>query len=148
MRFWYSLELGLAAWFLAACQAETPSAPVKEDKAVHFRAVVAGKPVHLALEDCEVFLVAPNGGQREKVLETDFYPMFSACQIQTASADADHITVELGRMAFGASGCCATGGTWRSQDGRTWERRVAGKWVRPGQEVRGPAEKARGREKG
>jgi hypothetical protein len=34
------------------------------------------------------------------------------------------ITATLGRIAFGAGGCCATGGTYRSRDGRTWEKRT------------------------
>lgn len=133
MRSWRSFEVGLISLLLAACQAKTPPAPAAEvDAATHFRAVIGGMPIHLALEDCEVFFVAPDGG-REKVLGTDFYPMSSVCKIQNASADAEFITVELGRQAFGAGGCCATEGTWRSRDGKTWERRRNGKWVKPSQ---------------
>lgn len=127
--------LCLAVPLLTACQADDPPA-ARPGPAVHYHAVIGGTPVHLALDDCAVFFVAPDGG-REKVLETDFYPMLSACQVQTASADSEHITVELGRMALGAGGCCATEGTWRSRDGRNWERRVAGQWVKPGQEAAG-----------
>jgi len=127
-RFLLRLEAGLLA-LLAACQAETPPQVQPEaDKAEHFHAVIGGTPLHLALEDCEVFFVAP-GDKREKVLATDFYPMPSVCKVQKAAADADYITVELGRQAFGAGGCCATEGIWRSRDGKTWERRRAGKWV-------------------
>jgi hypothetical protein len=28
----------------------------------------------------------------------------------------------LGRIAFGAGGCCATGGTYRSKDGVLWKK--------------------------
>lgn len=129
MRYWRSFEMGLIAMLLAGCQAKAPPPPAT-DAATHFQAVVGGAPIHLALEDCEVFLVAPDGG-REKVLSTDFYPMLSVCKRQNISADADFITVELGRQAFGAGGCCATEGIWRSRDGKTWERRRNGKWVKP-----------------
>jgi len=128
MSSWRSFEVGLISLLLAACQAKTPPAPAAADTATHFHAVIGGTPIHLALEDCEVFFVAPDGG-REKVLATDFYPMPSVCKIQKAAADAEYITVELGRQAFGAGGCCATEGTWRSRDGKAWERRRAGKWV-------------------
>ncbi len=126
MRSRRSFDLGLFAFLLAGCQAETPP-PAAADAATHFHALIGGTPVHLALADCEVFFVAPDGG-REKVLSTDFYPMLSVCMRQNVSADADFITVELGRQAFGAGGCCATEGTWRSRDGKTWERRRHGKW--------------------
>jgi hypothetical protein len=104
--------------------------PAATDRASHFRAVVGGLPVHLALEDCEVFVVSDDGG-REKVLSTDFYPMLSACARQEAASDAEFITVELGRLALGAGACCTTGGQWRSRDGRVWERRHNGRWLPP-----------------
>lgn len=128
MRCWRSFNLGLFAFLLSGCQAKAPPPPAT-DSATHFRAVIGGTPVHLALDDCEVFFVAMDG-HREKVLSMDFYPMLSVCKIRNVSADADFITVELGRQAFGAGGCCATDGTWRSRDGKTWERRRNGKWVK------------------
>lgn len=112
---------------LAGCQGEEP-APGSEDKATHFRATLDGRPIHLALEDCEVFFVTPEG-RREQVVTTDFYPMFSVCQRQEASLSDGYILVQLGRQALGAGGCCATGGTWRSRDGRHWERRQGEGWV-------------------
>lgn len=133
---WRSFNLGLFAFLLASCQAKAPPPPAT-DAATHFRAVIGGTPIHLALEDCEVFFVTADG-RREKVLSTDFYPMLSVCKIQNVSADADFITVELGRQAFGAGGCCATEGTWRSRDGKTWERRRNGKWVQPSPPVPPP----------
>ncbi len=87
--------------------------------------------MHLALDDCEVFRVLPDG-RRERVLTTDFYPMLSVCQRQEVSADAEYVLVQLGRQALGAGGCCATGGTWRSRDGQHWQRRVQGRWVEAG----------------
>lgn len=121
----------MIAWLLAGCQGDEPAAPpAAQDKAIPFQAVIAGNAIRLALDDCAVFRVLPDGS-REKVLATDPYPMLSACKVQTIAADGDFITVELGRQAFGAGGCCATEGLWRSRDGVTWERRRNGKWVSP-----------------
>lgn len=123
LRCWRCCSLLL---FLGGCQAEPPP-----DTAQHFRAELHGLPVHLALDDCEVFRVLPDG-RREQVLTTDFYPMLSVCQRQEVSADSEYVRVELGRQALGAGGCCATGGTWRSRDGQHRERRVQGRWVEAG----------------
>jgi hypothetical protein len=124
--------LGLLGLMLAGCQAENPPDNPSEDTdtgAVHFRTTLDGQAVHLVLADCEAFLVQPDGS-RTRVLSTDFYPMFSVCQRQEASVSEGYILVQLGRQALGAGGCCATEGTWRSRDGKTWERRQAGDWVR------------------
>jgi hypothetical protein len=121
----------LLGLMLAGCQAETPPDNPPEDvdaRAVHFRTTLDGQAVHLVLGDCEAFLVQPDGS-RTRVLSTDFYPMFSVCQRQEASVSEGYILVQLGRQALGAGGCCATEGTWRSRDGKTWERRQAGRWV-------------------
>lgn len=117
----------LAGAALAGCQAEPPPAPTV-DRATHFRAEIDGRRIHLALEDCEVFVVQPDGS-RQRALTTDVYPMFSACMRQQASVRDGHVVVELGRQAFGAGGCCATEGLWRSRDGTAWERRQAGRWT-------------------
>lgn len=119
MRCWRSCNAGLIVLLLAGCLAESPPSALAEaaDRATHFHTLIGGTPIHLALEDCEVFFVAPDGS-REQVLDTDFYPVFSVCQRQDVTADADFIRVELGRQALGAGGCCATGGTWRSRDGK------------------------------
>lgn len=112
---------------LTGCKAQESTAPTK-DNATHFRTEIDGRPIHLALADCEAFIVLPDG-RRERVLTTDFYPMISACQRQEASVRDGHVVVELGRQALGAGGCCATEGLWRSRDGMTWERRQSGRWI-------------------
>ena len=112
--------------FLAGCAEEAPPKPGER-----FKAVLHGVPVELELRDCEVFLITDEG-KREQVLTTDFYPMFSLCMRHEISADPDFVRVTLGRQALGAGGCCATGGTWRSRDGRLWERREGERWVNPG----------------
>ena len=108
--------------------AQTATAPAAPDRATHHRLVLGGAPVHLALEDCAVYRVEPDG-RREQVLATDPYPWPTVCKIQKLSADAQLVTVELGRTALGAGGCCATEGLWRSRDGKRWERRRGHKWV-------------------
>lgn len=120
--------LALSSLLLVACQDEPPprQAAVETD-AVPFKITLNGQAIHLVLTGCEAFLVNA-GGKRERMLTTDFYPMFSMCSRQTAEVAEGYVRVELGRTAFGAGGCCATGGVWRSRDGRAWERRREGRW--------------------
>jgi hypothetical protein len=87
---------------------------------------LAGQPTFLLVHDCEVFRVErrDGGGVRwTSVLEPDFYPFWTSCERQSLSVDAGAVTAVLGRRAFGAGGCCASGGTYRSVDGRTWKKR-------------------------
>lgn len=130
----------------AGCDADRPRAAAPEQKGRTVDYVVRGLPVRLLLNDCEVFHVPPRGEPR-RVVTTDFYPMFSACQREEISADADYITVFLGRQAFGAGGCCATSGTWRSSDGEHWERRLNGRWLTPSEEEALREREAAAREK-
>lgn len=93
-----------------------------------FNGTLGGKPVHLAVHDCKVYRAMPkeskgsgeNGWQM--VLEPDLYPFFTYCERQSLQADNGVVTVTLGRIAFGAGGCCATGGTYRSRDGELWKK--------------------------
>jgi hypothetical protein len=120
--------LVVSAILLGGCD-ESPSTrekSVSEGRTFDF--ILRGNAVRLIVDDCEVFLSGPKG-ERERVVTTDFYPMFSVCQREKISSDNEFIEVELGRMAFGAGGCCATSGTWRTNDGRNWERRWKGKWL-------------------
>ena len=98
----------------------------REAPAEHvFQGRLAGEPVFLLLHDCEVYRVerSEGGGVRwDSVLAPEFYPFWTACQRQSMTFDAGALTVTLGRMAVGAGGCCATGGTYRSVDGRTWKK--------------------------
>jgi len=93
-----------------------------------FKGLLGGKPVHLAVRDCKVYRAVPkepkepgeNGWQM--VLEPDLYPFFTYCERQSLQADNGVVIVTLGRIAFGAGGCCATGGTYRSRDGELWKK--------------------------
>ena len=97
------------------------------------RDTVRGRHVSLMVDDCKVYNLAdPPGrnGRRTAVLETDFYPWPTVCSRERIEADTAWVTVTLGRTGFGAGGCCATGGTYRSRDGRVWEREgEGGAWV-------------------
>ena len=99
-----------------------------------FKGLLGGKPVHLAVHDCKVYRAVPkeSGESRESkgsgengwqmVLEPELYPFFTYCERQSLQADNGVVTVTLGRIAFGAGGCCATGGTYRSRDGELWKK--------------------------
>lgn len=90
-----------------------------------FQGELGGERQFLLLHDCELYRVEqlPRGGVRwDSVLAPEPYPFWTACQRQSMTFEAGTLTVVLGRMAFGAGGCCATGGTYRSADGRTWKK--------------------------
>jgi hypothetical protein len=96
-----------------------------------FKGLLGGKPVHLAVHDCKVYRAIPREPKEPKesgengwqmVLEPDLYPFFTYCERQSLQADNGVVTVTLGRIAFGAGGCCATGGTYRSRDGELWKK--------------------------
>ena len=93
-----------------------------------FKGLLGGKPVHLAVHDCKVYRAIPRESKEsgeygwQMVLEPDLYPFFTYCERQSLQADNGVVTVTLGRIAFGAGGCCATGGTYRSRDGELWKK--------------------------
>src|SRR5687768_4987073 len=105
-----------------------------------FRGTIGGRPVALMVHDCKVFDLsdAPRvDGRRPSVLTTEFYPWPTFCMRQSIEADTAWVKVELGRTVFSAGGCCATGGTYRSRDGRIWERRGADGWTPVGSDSSG-----------
>ena len=127
--------LGLAGGGSVAAPPAAESDPMAEIPPERvFKGLLGGKPVHLAVHDCKVYRAIPkaptesakagesgeNGWQM--VLEPDLYPFFTYCERQSLQADNGVITVTLGRIAFGAGGCCATGGTYRSRDGELWKK--------------------------
>ncbi|WP_411851485.1 hypothetical protein ACLB90_02560 [Stenotrophomonas sp. LGBM10] len=116
---------------LSACQ---PAPAPLSDAAIavrdappghHFRGTLGGIPVELLVQDCKVFDVVRGAGQTlslTEVLAPAPYPFFTACQRQSLRQEDGAVVAVLGRMALGAGGCCATGGTWRTRDGRVWEK--------------------------
>ena len=136
-----TLSLFCVSWALlglAGCDqlfsSPKPSDPAMSPEAIatrdapaqlKFQGQLAGVPTFLLVHDCEVYRVdqSENGGvQWTSVLAPDFYPMWTACQRESMSFKGGELTVTLGRMALGAGGCCATGGTYRSKDGRVWKK--------------------------
>ncbi|MDH0735658.1 hypothetical protein ACNPPY_12710 [Achromobacter sp. AGC78] len=126
----------LALPLLAGC--DNPDDPPKltleqrlfKDLAPHreFKGELNGQQVHLIVHECEVFLNEPDpestsaGARRwTKVLEPEFYPSFMDCQRQSLSREGQTVEAIIGEMAMGAGGCCATGGRFRSKDGREWK---------------------------
>ena len=90
-----------------------------------FKGLLAGKPVHLVLHDCRLYSVHAEGRRKigwAKLVEPDPYPFFTYCDRQKLWEEKGTVRVTLGRIAFGAGGCCASGGTWASSDGREWTR--------------------------
>ncbi len=90
-----------------------------------FRGRLGDAPVELLARDCKVFGVVRGAGQEvtlTEVLAPAPYPFFTGCERQWLREEGDAVIAVLGRRAFGAGGCCATGGTWRTRDGQTWEK--------------------------
>ena len=98
-----------------------------------FRGVVSGQRIAVMVHDCKVYNLADGprkNGQRPVILKPDFYPWPTVCARESIEGDSARVTVQLGRTGIGAGGCCATGGTYRSRDGRGWEREGAkGAWT-------------------
>jgi hypothetical protein len=118
---------------LAACRPAPAPAPLSEAAIAvrdalpedRFRGQLGGASVELLAQDCKVFGVARGLGQDvtlTEVLAPEPYPFFTGCERQSLREEDGAVIAVLGRRAFGAGGCCATGGTWRTRDGQTWEK--------------------------
>ena len=108
---------------------------IAADSGLVYRGSPNGRPLALMVHDCKVYDLADvprKGGKRPAVLTTEFYPWPTVCARESIKADSVFVIVQLGRTGIGAGGCCATGGTYRSRDGRAWEREGGGKWTRVG----------------
>lgn len=121
------LVLGAA---LAGCGPSGPDADAVLAQALRqappehvFRGRLGGQPVHLVAHDCAVYRADADGRGWTRVLAPDPYPFFTSCERQWLDADGEAVLATLGRRALGAGGCCATGGTYRSVDGRHWTPR-------------------------
>lgn len=133
-RTWVSM---LAVISLTGCDFFTPEPadPLLRKRAIAIREAppelvfdgkLAGQPIFLIVHDCEVFSVtrAPDQEAAEwtSLVKPEFYPFFTACVRESLSFDGRVMTAVLGRQAIGAGGCCASGGTYRSVDGRVWKK--------------------------
>ena len=125
-----------AAVQAAARVADSVVAAANRDGRV-FRGTLGGRRLALMVDDCAVYDLAEaaGGGRRRPVLTPDAYPWPTVCARQSIAADTAWLTVRLGRTGLGAGGCCATGGTYRTRDGRVWEReRAGGRWAPAGRD--------------
>jgi hypothetical protein len=122
-------------FLLGGCGAADTAAPAPQRTALEqalidapperrFQGQLGGQDVHFVLHDCALYRAAPAGvlPAWALVLEPEPYPFFTSCERQSMQFARGALTVNLGRMAFGAGGCCATGGNWRSSDGRNWKK--------------------------
>jgi hypothetical protein len=77
------------------------------------------------LVKCELFLVdlASRELKRQRVLAPDFYP-FASCFEQRIEQRHGELRVFLLMRALGSGGGNQGGGTYRSTDGRHWQRLV------------------------
>lgn len=120
----------LAVCVLAGCKEPKPQpvALTKEQVILRdappervFNGMLGGESVHLVTDNCVVYLIKDDGAW-EKVLEPEFYPSFMTCHHQSLQGDGDTLIAALGRVALGAGGCCSSGGTYRTTDGRNWKK--------------------------
>lgn len=130
------LTAALCAAALAGCDdpALAPPDPAQSEAAVALRDAPAarvfegelgGSRVALLVHDCTLYQFerqAGGGVQWQRILAPEPYPLWTSCVRQSIAVEKGTLIVELGRMAFGAGGCCATGGTYRSKDGRSWKK--------------------------
>jgi hypothetical protein len=129
----FCLACGPSEEEIIAKSADSIVAIAKTDGRV-FRGTLGGRPLALMVHECKVYnLDDPprKGGKRPSVLEPDFYPWPTVCSRQSIEADTAWVFVRLGRTGLGAGGCCATGGAYRTRDGRVWEREhTGGTWAK------------------
>ncbi len=92
-----------------------------------------GKSIRLAAYNCSVYKAIIKEGivvKWKNILKpTLFYP-FSKCSRSTIKHTKNKsVEVFLGKIGFGAGGCCSVSGTYRTKDGTNWEeRKEGGKW--------------------
>jgi hypothetical protein len=117
---------------LLGCEQPTHTTPISEPPLpfaavppeLSFVGTLAGTAVRLVVDDCKVYRNTQDPKREQdwqKVLETEFYPI-AYCHRQNMHIEKGLVTVQIGDMAFGAGGCCATGGTYTSTDGLVWKR--------------------------
>jgi hypothetical protein len=103
------------------------------EKGLVFRGVVSGSPVAIMVRDFKVYNLDDkprSDGVRPVILRPDFYPWPTTCGRESIEGDSAFVRLTIGRWGLGAGACCSTGGTYRSRDGRVWERQLtSSKWV-------------------
>ena len=91
---------------------------------------LAGKATAFLLMDCKVYVltVANKEVVQQKVLETEFYPWFTVCTRSTLERGRRIRERHLFKQAKWAAGSISAGGTYRSKDGRSWEKQTDEGW--------------------
>ncbi|CAB3642472.1 hypothetical protein [Achromobacter pestifer] len=133
----YRLAVTLcAAGLLAGCDPTLPPPPAgskltaetiatnNTPPELQFKGTLAGKPIHLLMNECKVYKVDPAEGDNVAwtlVLEGDFYPLPTICIRQSLTESKGRVTAFIGRQAFGAGGCCTGTPEYRSADGLNWK---------------------------
>ena len=126
-----------AAGALASCDSSLPPPPpgstlTAETIATRetpperqFKGVLAGKPIHLLVNNCKVYKVDAAEGENVSwtlVVEGDFIRCPRRIS-QSLTEGKGFITAFIGRQAFGAGGCCTGTPEYRSKDGLNWKPR-------------------------
>ena len=121
---------------LAGCDASLPPPPAgskltaetiatnETPAALQFKGILAGKPIHLLLNNCKVYKVDAAEGENVSwtlVLEGEFYPLPTSCIRQSLTVEKGFVTAFIGRQAMGAGGCCTGRPEYRSSDGINWK---------------------------
>jgi len=127
----HTFVLGAAIFILPASKVAEPAEP-ELSKAEFllrnappeqiFKGTLAGKNLHLVVYNCAAYELKGESKIMEaiKLFETDFYP-FSTCHLESLTVEKGAITIELGRLAFGAGGCCTSRASYRTTDGVKWK---------------------------
>ena len=95
-----------------------------------------GVVTRLAAANCKVYKSVKKDNiviRWEVVLSPNlFYPSYTRCVRNQIFVNKEkYIEVSLGKKAFGAGGCCAVSGTYRTLNGVDWEEKTArNKWER------------------
>jgi hypothetical protein len=125
-----------AALVLAGCDSSLPPPPpgskltaetIATNEALEknqFKGTLAGKPIHLLVNNCKVYKVEAGEGENVQwtlVLEGDFYPLPTQCIRESLTAGKGFVTAFIGRQAMGAGGCCTGQPEYRSSDGLNWK---------------------------
>jgi hypothetical protein len=88
--------------------------------------------------DCKVYLLDASDRKevkRTQVLQPGFYLWFTACTGQSMWTEDGYIKASLSNRAIGAGGGNTSGGTYRSKDGRVWEKWTSAKGWLPVEEA-------------
>jgi len=97
-----------------------------------------GQNLAFLQQDCKVYLLDASDRKevkRTKVLQAGMYLWFTACTGQSMWTEEGYIKASISNRAIGAGGGNTSGGTYRSKDGKVWEKWTSPKGWRPVEEA-------------